>query len=107
MAAGTLDQRVTFLREVRVPDGMGGATVEWQEIATLWAMVRPMSGRERERAGRVDAEMMYTIKIRNREDITEKDIAEWRGRQFNLRAVKYAGPREHFLYIDAELGVAT
>lgn len=107
MTAGSLDQRVTFKREVRTPDGMGGATVEWQEIATVWAMVRPMSGRERERAGRVDAERMYVIKIRNREDLTEKDIAEWRGRTLNLRAVKYAGPREMYLFIDAEMGVAS
>ena len=107
MTAGSLDQRVTFKREVRTPDGMGGATVEWQDIATLWAMVRPMTGRERERTNRVDAEMMYVIKIRNREDLTEKDIAEWRGRTLNLRAVKYAGPREMYLEIDAELGVAT
>ena len=107
MQAGKLDQRVTFRREVRTPDGMGGSTVDWQDITTLWAMVRPMSGRERERAGRLDAEQMYVLMIRNREDLTEKDIAVWRGRTLNLRTVKYAGPREMYLYIDAEMGVAT
>jgi SPP1 family predicted phage head-tail adaptor len=103
--AGELSERVTFRREATVDDGMGGTETSWQDIATVWALVRPMSGRERERADRVDAEANYLIVVRERADLTEKDVAVWRGRQLNLRFIKYR-PRELYLEIEAEIGVA-
>ncbi|MBN9025581.1 MAG: head-tail adaptor protein [Rhizobiales bacterium] len=37
--AGQLSNRVTLERPVRSGDGAGGATVDWQEVATLWARI--------------------------------------------------------------------
>jgi len=102
--ARELDQRVKFLREVKTPDGMGGAEASWQEIAEVWAKVRPMSGRQREHADRLNAESNYVFVIRYRSDITENDVAEWKGTRFNLRFAKDR-PRSRFLEIEAEKGV--
>jgi SPP1 family predicted phage head-tail adaptor len=103
-SAGELDQRVKVLRETKVDDGMGGNTVTWPEIAEVWAKVRPMSGAEREHSDRLNAEANYLIVIRYRSDITETDIAEWKGTRFNIRFAKDR-PRTTFLEIEAQRGV--
>lgn len=104
--AGELDQRVSFLRETKVDDGMGGSTVTWPSIATVWAHVRPMSGAEREHSDRLNAQANYLIVIRYRDDITESDVAEWKGTRFNIRFAKDRA-RSTFLEIEAEKGVAS
>lgn len=105
-SAGELDQRVKFLRETKTDDDMGGSLVTWPEIAEVWAKVRPMSGAEREHSDRLNAEANYLIVIRYRSDITESDVAEWKGVRFNIRFSKDR-PRSTFLEIEAQRGVAS
>lgn len=102
--AGELDQRVTFRRQVSAPDGMGGSTLSWTDIATVWAHVRPMSGREREHSDRLNAQANYLMVIRNRTDIDETSIAVWKGQEFNVRFAKNRA-RSRFLELEAERGV--
>ena len=103
---GELTERVTFKREVRVDDGMGGSRSEWQDIATRWALVRPLTGRERLAADKVEASANYLIVVRAPCDVQEKDIAVWGEHALNVRFVKRRGPRALFLEIEAEMGVA-
>lgn len=102
--AGELDQRVTFRRKVKTPDGMGGSSFSWQDIDTVWAKVRPMTGREREHSDRVNASSNYILVIRSRTDLTEKDTVVWSGTEFNMRFIKQE-PRSRFMLIEAERGV--
>lgn len=102
--AGELDQRVEIRREVRDDDGMGGSVLSWETIATVWALVRPMTGREREHSDKMNATANYLIVIRYRDDITEEDVIVWRGRQFNIRFLKDRA-RSRFLELEAERGV--
>jgi SPP1 family predicted phage head-tail adaptor len=102
---GELDQRVTIQRELRVDDGMGGSTLTWETVATVWAHVRPMSGRELERAQKVGAETMYLVVIHNRSDVDESCTLLWRGKRLNIRTVKLR-PRSTWLEMDTEMGVA-
>jgi SPP1 family predicted phage head-tail adaptor len=71
----------------------------------VWAKVRPMSGTEREHSDRLNAQANYLIVIRYRSDITEQDVAEWKGVRFNIRFSKDE-PRSTFLALEAERGVA-
>lgn len=103
--AGELDQRVTLRREVNTPDGQGGNVHSWQDIATVWAKVRPMSGREREHADRLNAAANYVILIRTRTDVDETCIATWNGVDFNIRFVRHE-PRARFMMLEVEKGVA-
>lgn len=103
--ARELDQRVTFRREVQTDDGMGGHSTTWEDVAEVWAKVRPMSGNEREHSDRQNAQANYLIVIRARDDVDESCIAIWKGTQFNIRFVKYR-PRSRFLELEAEKGVA-
>lgn len=105
-SASMLDQRVVFKRKTRTADGMGGYTTAFVTIATVWALVRPMSGREREQAQRLNAQSNYLIVIRDRSDIDETVVAEWEGANFNLRFAKNRA-RARFLELEAERGVAS
>ena len=103
--AGELSERATFKRETSTPDGAGGRVRAFTSICTVWALIRPMSGREREHSQAIQSSANYLIVIRYRDDIRENDIVEWRGRTMNIRFVKDRGPRSLFLEIEAEAGV--
>lgn len=101
---GELDQRVKFLREVKTPDGSGGSSSAQEEIAEVWAKVRPLSGAEREHGDRLSGAANYLIVIRARDDIDETTVAVWKGVQYNIRFPKDR-PRSRFLELEAERGV--
>lgn len=104
---GELDQRITIKRKALARDGAGGATQSWTTLVTLWALVRPMSGGERNAAMRNEARADYLVVIRWRDDLRAGDRIEWRGRYMNIRFLKNRGPREQFLEIEAEMGATS
>lgn len=106
---GKLDQRITFKQESRNPDGAGGFTREWVDIAvtpTMWAAVRAKTGNEKYGADRVDAEAGYIFTIRNRGDLDERNAINWNGRRFNIRFVHELSNRPMYMEIEADQGVA-
>lgn len=109
IAAAQLDQRVSFKREVSTPDGMGGSTSEWTTVATVWGSVRPMRGREREQAQRLNAESNYIIAVRDsvirHYEIDERCKVTWHDTDFNIRFVPEKA-RERFCELEVERGVA-
>lgn len=109
MAAGPMDQRITFRRLTRTADGGGGVTEAWSDFATnptVWAKVTFKSAREDLDQGRVNASQMTTFEVYNRDDITELDGLIWGGVFYNIRAVRRYGERPLAMWIDAERGVA-
>lgn len=103
MRTGDLDQRIELQRLTRTSDGGGGYTEQWTTYATVWANVRPMSGRERYQAQQTQASANYRIAIRYRADIDPADRIVWRGKVLNIRFIADAGPRDLYLTIDAEI----
>lgn len=65
MRAGLLDQRVTIEQpgESRDPD-YGTMTKTWSPVATVWAAVEPLSGREYFTNQEPGAETMVRVRIR-------------------------------------------
>lgn len=106
MDVGQLDERITFKRKTLTRDGMGGASETWAAVSdgTMWAKLRPLTGRERTEADRTEAKADYLVTIRYRADLLASDRIEWRDRQLNIRLIRDAGPRAQFLEIEAELG---
>jgi len=105
--AGDLDQRVTFMRVVLTPDGAGGYTSVPTAIGTVWALVKPLSARERSAFGSIEASGIYRCVIRNRQDLREDDTLSWNGELWNIRAILQAGRRAPYLELQIERGVAT
>jgi SPP1 family predicted phage head-tail adaptor len=107
MQPGEMDQRVRIERKADVADGMGGFTSGWTTVATVWAKVEPVSGRERDMAAQTEAPRNYRITIRRRADLLDSDRLVWSRRTLNIRFIADAGGRQAYLLLDAEMGVAT
>lgn len=103
-SAGDLDQRITIEKKTMARDGAGGATATWSTRATVWAGMKPLTGRERENAMRNEATSKYLVVIRYRSDISDTDRISWRGRYLNITFQRKAGPRPLYLEIEAEIG---
>lgn len=103
---GTLDQRITIQREARTADDYGGAALAWVNVATVWANVRPLSGRERADFGEVEAPANYRFTIRRRGDVTAAMRITWAGAAYNIRFVSDPGARSLYMALEAERGVA-
>lgn len=74
MNAGKLRHRVTIQKKTVVRDTYGGETVTWADVATVWAEVAPIGGREYYGAGQTLAESTFTVTMRYRSDI----VPAWR-----------------------------
>lgn len=103
---GTMDQRITLQRLAETPDGCGGVTHAWSDLATVWASVRTKSAGEDLTNGRINATAVSTFWIWNRSDLTEIDRLVWGGEVYNIRGVLRQGGRRLRLQIEAERGVA-
>lgn len=105
---GRLDQRITLQRYTETPDGIGGVTETWADLATtpkVWANVKPRLGRENMAEGRMTATLLSTFTIRYRADVTELDRIIWKGEPWNIRRIMRVSQRQQYLEVDAERGV--
>lgn len=105
ISAGELDQRVLIERPDDHPDGRGGAVKGWAEVATVWARVRPISGRERLSAQQVEAATSYRVVIRRRTDVTAACRVIWQGKAMAVTFIGEAGSRDPWLTLDCSAGV--
>lgn len=107
--AGALNERITVTRVTLTSDGMGGNTESWSTIATLWACVKPINGRERSMAQQTESPRNYRFTVRRTAGsaaILEKDRITWRGKVMNIRFIADNGPKKQYLVLEAEAGVA-
>lgn len=104
---GELRERVTIRRTTQAADAYGALVATDTDVATVWALVRPMTGRERSASQQTEAVAMYLVVMRYRDDLRDDDVLVWRGYTFNIRFIKDRGPRAMYLEIEAERGVAT
>lgn len=91
--AGALDRRITIERAALVDDGYQQIEA-WGPVATLWASHTAISDGERWAAGAARAVVNARFVVRYRADITTKDRLIFKGRAFNIVAVKEIGRRE-------------
>lgn len=70
MHAGQLDQRVTLQTATVTRDAVGGPSESWADTVTVWARVRPLSGKQIAQAQQVSADVSTAVEIRWRAGIT-------------------------------------
>jgi len=87
MDAGRLRHRVTIQSVTETRDTSTGAiATSWADVATVWAAVEPLSGREFLAAQANQAEVVARILIRYRDDVTAKMRVLHGARVYNIRA---------------------
>lgn len=69
MQIGKLRHRVTIQKQINSQTDYGAVVTKWRNIATVWAEVKPLSGREYFSAQQVQSEVTTQIWIRYQKGI--------------------------------------
>jgi SPP1 family predicted phage head-tail adaptor len=77
MRAGRLRHRVRLQRSTQAPDAVNDPVLTWSDLATVWAQVEPLAGREFFAAQQVQTAVSHRITLRYRAGITPKDRVAW------------------------------
>jgi SPP1 family predicted phage head-tail adaptor len=102
--------RLTIEAPGLADDGAGGLGDPWAEpflLATVWARIEALSGRETVQAGGLTARSTHRITIRRREDVTSSTRLRAGGRIYRIRAILDRDEGGRWLEIYCEQGVAT
>jgi SPP1 family predicted phage head-tail adaptor len=94
MRAGALDRRITLQRGVAVQDDFNQPVKSWEEIATVWAEVRPVGGGEGFDAQQLKATADVRIAIRYRDDVTPETRVVYGSQVHDILAIQEIGRRE-------------
>lgn len=109
MNAGKYNQLVTIQTPTEVTDSLGGKTVTWADVRTVFAAIRPLSGREQQAAAQLQPVASYRIEMRS-QAVTTKERLRWDsagGAIMNIRSVAPAGrgPAAGEIVLTADTGV--
>jgi SPP1 family predicted phage head-tail adaptor len=105
-SAGSLRERLTIERPVRVADDAGGARTTWAALATVWAEVVSLGGVETALGERREARTSHRVTMRFRDDVTAEMRLVWRGRSLDIRGMRDPDGKRRWLAINAEEGAA-
>lgn len=111
MNAGELNRRVTIERPPVALDGYGQPTGAWSAVATVWANVRMIGGRERLRAGALESDLAGTVAVRYQAAFLPLSSTNgWRinhgGRLLNITAARDLDEAHEWIIFDVSEGSA-
>lgn len=92
--AGKMDRQIIIEEKSVTRDDFGAETVIWQDVATVWAEVLPISGREVFNAGKIFAEATTLFRIRWRSGLTEDMRISYGGQYYGVSYLREVGRRE-------------
>lgn len=64
ISAGMLTRRIKIQRPSTIKDSVGAPCRSWLNVATVWADIQPLSGKEAVIANRISAELSHQIIVR-------------------------------------------
>lgn len=70
MDVGRLNRRITIQGKTVTRDAYGGESISWTDVATVWAAVLPIRGREYVAIREAGAELTTRFVIRYRQGVT-------------------------------------
>lgn len=94
LAAGSLNRRITLQAPVVTRDAYGGAVTTWSDVATVWAAVIPMRGRELFAAQQVVALAEIKIRMRYRAGVDEAMRIVFDGKHYGIQHIAEIGYRD-------------
>lgn len=99
MRAGQLRDRVTLQEVTETRDSFGAVVEAWSDVATVWAEVADLSGREYFDAQQTNAELKTRIRIRYRSGVVPKMRAVFGSRVFDIESVIDPDSRRRELHL--------
>ena len=100
---GWLRHRIVIAAPDVAPDGAGGEAVTWRPLATVWALVEPVSGTERIVADRLTGVVTHVVTMRFRGDVTGGMRVLYRGRAYRVLVAYDPDERQRYLILKTEL----
>ena len=95
---GDLNKRITIQYEVQTSDAMGGFSVVWTDLKTVWAAIWPVSANEHLQAMQNTMTITHRIRIRYRSDLSASYRIKYGTRYFNI--VSMVNPNERGEWLD-------
>jgi len=87
MRSGELRHRVTIQAKSITQNGFGEPVETWSDVATVWASVQPLAGREYFQAQQIKADITLRIRMRYRSGIQPAMRLLFESRVFEIQAV--------------------
>lgn len=87
MNIGKLRHRVTLQKQINTQNDYGAFVTTWQDIATIWAEIKPISGREYFEVSQVQSEVTTQIWIRYCDGIEPTMRVAHNGKQYEIVSV--------------------
>lgn len=107
MRLGQLRHQVVIQQASRSSDGQGGGTMSWTTLATVWARIEPVAGREVVAQQGLQSQITHRVVMRFRSDVTTKMRLSHDGRLMNIRSIRNLEERKRWMELSVEEGVAT
>lgn len=87
LSAGEFDQRVKLQSKSVTRSGIGAEIVTWVDVATVWAKVEPIRGREFFAAAQMQESTDHRVTIRYRTGVTRDMRIMWRNAPLDIVSV--------------------
>ncbi|MCK3656236.1 head-tail adaptor protein [Pasteurellaceae bacterium Macca] len=87
MHIGKLRHRITLQQPFETQNDYGAFVTTWQDVSTVWAEIKPISGREYFSAQQVQSEVSTQIWIRYRKGIVPTMRIEHNGKHYEIISV--------------------
>ena len=87
MKIGSLRHRVVLQQKVVTEDALKQQSETWMNIATVWAVIEPLSGKEYFAAKQVNAEISVKLTLRYRKDVVLDMRVAFGNRVFEVLSV--------------------
>ncbi len=99
--AGIMNKRVNLLQEATADTVRGDPGQRLYTVrATVWASIRPSGGTEFVDADRTTAETTIGLTIRYRDDVSQSDVVQYKGRMFEIVSVVNEMAKNESLELD-------
>ena len=87
MEIGKLRHRVTLQKQINAQNDYGATVTKWRDVATVWAEIKPLSGREYFSAQQVQSEVTTQIWLRYRDDVKPTMLVNHNGKHYEILSV--------------------
>jgi SPP1 family predicted phage head-tail adaptor len=104
MRSGALRHRVLLQSRVETQDATGDPVVTWSDVATVWAEILPLSGREVRVENTILAEVNMKIRIRFYPGVIPKMRAVHEGVNYDITYVQNMAQMDRELVLWCESG---
>ena len=95
MRAGKLKHKIIVQARSATKDTYGQRVDSWTDIATVWADIRPIGGRERLAAKAYEAVMTHTVAVRYRAEFLPVTTADSHRIVFGARTFQIVAAMDH------------